>query len=1184
MSKNSPLDINDKFIGNNGNKYFLKSINYKLKGKNGYFDNNQTHKYPYFKHILPENLQNEPVSKKDNIICPLIIDTEFTSFTGNLEKIDINYLKNLKNRQLIQLDIIDAKIKKVCPELEGISDLIKLDKLKSINASISSQLNNVKQIPTLHLTTQVKHIFYNDAEILINPQIKKIYEKNISNPEYLYPYIDINSQGHIFDFLNSKGFNIQIIKNELDDKEFKKHKTCTIKLYAYFMLADLPKILQNELGSDLKEAFIKRKIKQERRLNTGYHNWNTKRLITINGETYRLIFDFVDLGAMQGKISYNSVLENLGMDTSDKNLLDDLKDNMLLAMLERPSDFKKYALGDLNIYEAFKEYNNLILKAYKDLELIDYITEVMLTTGSTVNNLQISVLLKHLKLNNLSKDNLKILNLLTKPASASNLRGVKNAKEKIKQGAYIKRQYLSKTMGGRCFNNRMEINYTSDNLSLCDIDISGAYTTIASNLDYYFGCPVILNFNSCKVTLREFFKYYDKYLIKRGYKLVVETKESKPFIIEQDLIPSWIDIRYKHQIINEGLNDQILSIINLESTPTAIFTKELINSSLTWDEINLINTEWKKEHKDEFLDNTYLKAAIFYPKNFDCKNLDTLFDNIENHKSNGKHRFTDAMPHSTIDNEDGEYSNFWYSTNFGEVIVNDIIQYRAKNKKINESLSYLYKLIGNTIYGINVSRHFDNSNIILAANITAMGRCGMWLTEKALNIFQTITDGGIFELNEVVHLMRNKIDTSLFVRAYQQSSRNLSKYKKWSRKPITENGKKIEYYQGKGWLIDDEFYNFDKELYNQKIVEYEKYKNIYGEFNHLTLEKKKELNLIEDEIKRLYSKINQLVVNHVRKVFPNNDLFNGQFQKIKVDNNGIAIKDENNKYIYEKVIGIFKFEVKNLCNNLGFHGSADYIYENIKGETTIKMRGYDVKPNVVSWYLENDNLIHDTDYYNDIPPINRFMDDLRTRPENVPIPRPFIKTSILKTAQYAKEYNKTWQYSSIKCGDDFMELVKIPIFTLRFKFQSLKQQKSWIRYFNQLKRRFEGLSFEIFYMNTDGTINYKKMMYEIDKYISEGVMNPKKIFDKSDHLSRDIQKNVHVLNYVKLIRQLKNLVKITIIGVGQFLTENSKLSEDGLTLLIKKPKYLDKNHYNSFDDVNTYSDDKAFRDYRNIKD
>jgi hypothetical protein len=456
----------------------------------------------------------------------------------------------------------------------------------------------------------------------------------------------------------------------------------------------------------------------------------------------------------------------------------------------------------------------------------------------------------------------------------------------------------------------------------------------------------------------------------------------------------------------------------------------------------------------------------------------------------------------------------------------------------------------------------------------------MWLTEKALNIYQTITDGGICELNEVIHLMGKKIDTSLFVRTYQMRNQDLSKNYKWKTKPITENSKKIIYHQSKGWLIDDVYYGCDKDLLIKICKEYQEYKILYGEKHTQTLNKKNELENLEDKIKELFNKINELVINHIRKVFPNNDLFNGKFQKIKVDKNGIAVKDENNKYIYEDVTGIFKFEVKNLCNNLGFHGSADYIYENLKDETTIKMRGYDVKPNVVSWYLENDNLIHDTDYYNEIPPINRFMNDLRTRPENVPIPRPFIKTSILKTAQFSKEYNKTWQYSDIKCGDDFMELIRIPIFTLRFKFLSLKQQKSWVRYFNKLKRRFEGLSFEIFYMNEDGTINYKKMMCEIDKYISEGVMNPKKIFDKSDHLFRDIQKNQHVLNYMKLIRYLKNMVRISIIGVGQFINENSKISQDGLTLIWKKPKYMDKTFHNSYDDVDTYSDDKAFWDDR----
>ena len=1177
MIKTSSLDITKKFIGNNDNKYFFKDYNYK---KSSYFDSKNTPKYHYYKHILPEQLQDENISVKDNIVCPLIVDTEFTAFNGDINKLSIEKLKTLRNRQLIQIDRIDYLTKQ--NQLNGLYEVVKFQEILDIDKIDLEKLKKIKQIPTLHLTTQVKSIFNNDAEILINPKIKELYEENIKNPDYLYSYYSSKSQSHIFDYLSLKGFDINILKNDLEDKDFKKYKTCTFKLYAYFMLADLPKILQNDLGIDLKEAFIKRKIKQERRLgvNGFTDKWHTKRLIIINGETYRLVFDFVDLGAMQGKISYNSVLENLNMDTSEKNLLHDLKDNMLLAMLERPEEFKRYALGDLNIYDAFKKTNELFINAYKELELENYITEIMLTTGSTVNDLQKAVLLKHLDLNDFSKEKLKKLNIITKPASASNLRSYKNAKEKIKQGGCLKRQYLSKTMGGRCYNNRMQINYSTDNFSLCDIDISGAYTTIASNLNYYFGCPVILNFNPYKVTLRELFKYYDKYFIKRGYKLSVETRKDYLFKIEQDLIPSWIDTRIKHQIINEGQNEQILSIMNLENTPTAIYTKELINASLTWDELDLINNEWTKKQKNEFLDNTYLKAAIFYPKNFECENISDLYKNIENHNINGKHRFTDVIPHATIDNEDGEYSHYWCSTNFGKLIVNDIIQYRALNKKINPSLSYLYKLIGNTIYGINVSRHFDNSNIVLAANITAMGRCGMWLSEKALNIYQTITDGGICELNEVIHLVRNKIDTSFFVRAYQKNNRDLSKYRKWKTKPITDNGKKIEYHQGNGWLIDDVFFGCDKDLLIKTSKEYEEYKIVYGENHNQTINKKKELEDLEEKIKELFNKINELVINHIREVFPNNDLFNGKFKKIKVDKNGIAIKDKNNKYIYEDVTGIFKFEVKNLCNNLGFHGSADYIYENIKDETTIKMRGYDVKPNVVSWYLENDNLVHDTEYYNETPPINRFMDDLRTRPENVPIPRPFTKTSILKTAQFSKQYNKTWQHSNIKCGDDFIELVKIPIFTLRFKFQSLKQQKSWVRYFNKLKRRFEGLSFEIFYMNEDGTINYKKMMYEIDKYISEGVINPKNIFDKSNHLFRNSQKNKYILDYMKLSRYLKNLVRISIIGVCQFITENSKLSIDGLSLIWKKPKYMDKNHYNSFDDVNTYSDDKAFWDDR----
>ncbi len=172
-----------------------------------------------------------------------------------------------------------------------------------------------------------------------------------------------------------------------------------------------------------------------------------------------------------------------------------------------------------------------------------------------------------------------------------------------------------------------------------------------------------------------------------------------------------------------------------------------------------------------------------------------------------------------------------------------------------------------------------------------------------------------------------------------------------------------------------------------------------------------------------------------------------------------------------------------------------------------------------------------------------------------------------------------------------MEIVKLPIFTLRFKFQTEKQLKAWTRYYNSLKRRY-GLSFEIFYLNTDGTINYKKMIYEIDKYISKGVIYPQSIYDKNDHLNREIKNNKIVQQHIYLINWLKNLVRFTIVGGNQFIAENYKLEkevkEQGLEQeeikLIwwkaKKQNHYTTTSYNSWRDVNTYSDDKVFRNYR----
>lgn len=61
------------------------------------------------------------------------------------------------------------------------------------------------------------------------------------------------------------------------------------------------------------------------------------------------------------------------------------------------------------------------------------------------------------------------------------------------------------------------------------------------------------------------------------------------------------------------------------------------------------------------------------------------------------------------------------------------------------------KLIINATYGVQASSYFDIGNVVVANNITARARGFAWMMAKAFGMYQTITDGGIFNLNTVNH-------------------------------------------------------------------------------------------------------------------------------------------------------------------------------------------------------------------------------------------------------------------------------------------------------------------------------------------------------------------------------------------------------------------------------------------------
>ena len=1178
--KKSNEIITDLFKDKNENQIFLKD-----------------HATKHNKHIIPEGAEKAEIKRSDNIALSVNVDTEYTDYVGSLKKITYEELEKnncrFETQYLRQQNFLKHKLSKTINinDIKNIEDIAS-GLIKEISVELSHELENMKLVRNQMISTQFKHCIHNDEKIFFNPNIKHLIDEYVGKNELFY-----KENFHVLDYLKEKGFDVEILRinPDLPKEDFRKNfcvnedntkiPTCTITIFAFFLLAELNRIFEGVLLDDVLKDIRRNKIQMNKRVSTGmlskyYPNW----LIIINGIKYKLAINFADTGALQGNISFGDNLKNLEMGTDVKNLMDDYKTNMLYGLLKHPDKWKKYALGDLSVYDVYKKFSDLIKKVYEELKISEMYIPPKLTIGSTVNDINEAALLDYLGYKEREKENLDDLHALTINGSQKKIGNYTNVVGADKDKNRIREKHTgAKVAGGRCLLNRQILKATTS-YALCDIDISSAYTSLASVLSYFLGNPVVQSFKRHKITLREFLKYYDITLLKRGFKLVVETKELLKF--EQDLLVSFPNLRFAKSASydKEGNITKIEYTVNTDNTETAIYTVELHNTPISWDDLNIILESWKSDQRDDFLDKVTLVSAIYYPTSFECENIQLLKEKQRenDYKDNG--RFKDVMPHSWIDNEDGNLSHYWCCANFGQLLMDKIIQLRRENKKSNYTLSYLFKLIGNTIYGDAVSRHFKISNVVFASNITAMCRCAMWCTEKVLNIHQTITDGGVFWLNEVLHKYRDKLDASMLVRTYCQSKNEMSRYKKWKIKPITKNGEMIDYVDGKGWTCDGVLYEFNYKKVKPLEDNHLRLKTEFGEKHIKTKEAESLLDKELVGLKSFIKTINKLVLEHVKTQFPHMDLFNGEFNKIKTNEEGLAILDFKGEYVYDKVIGLLDFEVKNICDWAVFHGSADYMYNNTTNNRTTKMRGYESKKGLVAVKMEGDRIIYDYNYYNDISPTERFLDDIRLNSNNVSIPLCYFKTSILKINEYKKNFKRLWYYTDLLPGDTIFKFMTIPIYSMRHKFQTYKQHKNWQKYQNKLKRRGGGLGFEQFYLNDDGTIRYLDMVNEIDKHIRNGVLNPANVFDKDRNFFRDIKykknekKNEIILKHIRLTTTMKNLNRIMTIGITQFCDENTKEKKNNVIILRKTLKNISSDYHNEYEDLNKYSFDFEFRD------
>lgn len=177
-------------------------------------------------------------------------------------------------------------------------------------------------------------------------------------------------------------------------------------------------------------------------------------------------------------------------------------------------------------------------------------------------------------------------------------------------------------------------------------------------------------------------------------------------------------------------------------------------------------------------------------------------------------------------------------------------------------------------------------------------------------------------------------------------------------------------------------------------------------------------------------------------------------------------------------IGQFSLEVKNVFNGIATHGSANYVMLLGESFTEAKYRSHSKKNHEI---LESNLVVK----IKDAKPSQDFLESIYKSPESVPRGKVFKRKSIMKIGTFKRGYEQ-FENSPIFPGCTLERTGLIREFSLAtFSFNTFEQFRSWEREWKRLTDT-TGQSYEQFYLNDDGTVNYSKMIKEIDRLIRGG--------------------------------------------------------------------------------------------------
>ncbi len=608
--------------------------------------------------------------------------------------------------------------------------------------------------------------------------------------------------------------------------------------------------------------YIQRYCQQDARIRIETEGKKNKDLLPLDiflqtpDSIYQVIIKVVDFG----KISVGGladVVQSFGGRMLEKGLMDNYKTNMEIPYTHPDlfDDYIKYAKDDAQQLFFLREANKERTKKLFDIHGLETPEKEIVTTGALVAKLFEAYLREYIGENEAYKyftktkwgkeKDFDLLDLLHK----STVDYFASRKDTRKQANAL-------IQGGRAKNERPTV-INADGV-IADPDLSSCYVTILRNLIYPVGLPCTYGQHESskkKMTLGKFLKKFGDELEPRLYATTV----SGVLKHHQTLVPSKV-------IDNLEITEKYSEDDPKIPADFRLYTKEIINGVITSDVLDVINNVCNTRERKEWM-NLEVVSAIWYPKSKRCETPLEWLEKTRLHTEETGNDIKTKVTSSGKEIIQDDRSRYWLT-----VPIEDFLKPYAEMRKSlksemkthpkgSERYSELnaqqqaMKLVGNTLYGVLASPYFDIGNVAIANNITAAARVAVWCTAVAAGSFQSITDGGAFDLNKVrdwknnkpsmntlslwrnTKLINNRITRDLFEKSLASNS-------EWVIEPVADNPEltkvtngdiEIIASEGKWTFFDEELLNHVRRFFRDgseidilNVISYE-HKDIYSE-------------------------------------------------------------------------------------------------------------------------------------------------------------------------------------------------------------------------------------------------------------------------------------------------------------------------------------------------------------------